>query len=142
MKRYTLTISLAVAALFAIPTTIFAKDQPAGDHPKRTKGAGHREGGHRMDPEARLKIMTEKLGLDVDQQAKIKAIFEKNRPQFKELISKGRGNLTDADKAALRELKKTQAQEMKVVLTPAQLVKLQELRSQRRRGAGSKSEVE
>ncbi len=141
MKRYTFTLSLALAALFAIPTTLFAGDQPAGDHPKRAEGAGHREGGRRMDPGAQLKFMTEKLGLDADQQAKIKAIFEKNRPQFKEFMSKGRGNLTDADKAALRELMKSQAEEMKAVLTPAQQEKLKELRSHRPGAAKAKSRV-
>lgn len=137
MKRHSLTLSLAVAALFAVPSTTFAGDQPVGNRPHRAEGA--ERAGHRMEPLARLKIMTEKLGLDADQQAEIKAIFEKNRPQFKELMSKGRENLTDADKVTLRELMKTQAEEMKAVLTPAQQEKLMQLRSHHRGGADTKS---
>jgi len=81
-----------------------------------------------MDPQARLKFLTEKLGLDADQQSKIKAIFEKNAPKFKELMSKGRENLTDAEKTALRDLMKSQAEEVNAVLTPAQQEKMKEFR--------------
>ena len=80
-----------------------------------------------MDPEARLKFMTEKLGLDADQQAKLKAIYDKNAPKIKELMTKGRENLTDADKTALRDLFKAQMEEVAAVLTPEQKEKLKEL---------------
>jgi Spy/CpxP family protein refolding chaperone len=129
MKQFTLTISLAAAALFAIPSTTFAQDPAPGNPPQRP------EGGRRMDPEARLKFMTEKLALDADQQAKIKAIFEKNGPKMKELMAKGRENLTDADKTALRDLMKSQTEEINAVLTPAQQEKMKELRPQGRGGA-------
>ena len=129
MKQFTLTISLAAAALFAIPSTSFAQDTPPGNPPQRP------EGGRRMDPEARLKFMTEKLALDAEQQAKIKAIFEKNGPKMKELMAKGRENLTDADKTALRDLMKSQTEEINAVLTPAQQEKMKELRPQGRGGA-------
>jgi len=129
MKQITLTLSLAVAALFAVPSTTFAQDKPAGDPPKRPEGA------RRMDPEARLKFMTEKLELNADQQAKIKAIYEKNGPKFKELTAKGWGNLTDADKTAMRELMKSQTEEINAVLTPAQQEKMKALRPQGRGAA-------
>ena len=87
-----------------------------------------------MDPEARLKYMTEKLGLNADQQAKIKAIFEKNAPKFKELMAKGRDNLTEADKTAMRDLMKAQNEEINAVLTPEQQTKMKEMRPQGRRG--------
>jgi len=122
MKQFALSLSLAVAALFAIPSPTFAQDKPAGDHPQRPEGPRH------MDPQARLKFLTEKLGLDADQQSKIKAIFEKNAPKFKELMSKGRENLTDAEKTALRDLMKSQAEEVNAVLTPAQQEKMKEFR--------------
>jgi len=81
-----------------------------------------------MDPAERLKIMTEKLGLSQDQQDKVKAIQEKHAPEFKELMAKGRENATDADKAKLRELVKTQMEEIGAVLTPEQKEKMKELR--------------
>ena len=128
MKPFTLSLSLVALALFAVPTTTFAQDKPAGDHPQRTAGARH------MDPEARLKSMTEKLGLSADQQAKIKAIFEKNAPKFKELMDKGRANLTDADKKAMGDLRKAQTEEIKAVLTPEQQAKMKESRPAGRGG--------
>jgi Spy/CpxP family protein refolding chaperone len=129
MKQFTLTIGLAAAALFAVPATTYAQDTPPAARPQRPEGA------RRMDPEARLKFMTEKLALDADQQAKIKAIFEKNGPKMKELMAKGRENLTDADKTALRDLMKSQTEEINAVLTPAQQEKMKELRPQGRGGA-------
>ncbi len=81
-----------------------------------------------MDQEARLKSMTENLGLSADQQAKIKAIFEKNAPKFKELKDKGRDNLTDADKKAMSDLRKAQTEEINAVLTPEQQAKMKEAR--------------
>ncbi len=130
MKYITVTLSLAAMALFAVPSTLFAEDQPAATPPAHPEGAGRPGGEHRntMNPEARLKYMTEKLGLDADQQAKAKAIYEKNAPKFKELLAKGRENLTAADKTALSELMKSQFEEFKALLTPAQLEKLKATR--------------
>jgi len=122
MKQFALSLSLATAALWATPSTSFAQAAPAGDHSQCHEGA------HRMGPEARLQFLTEKLGLDANQQAQIKAIFEKDRPQFKALMAKGRENLTDADKAALHDLMKSQAGEIRAVLTPAQQEQMKELR--------------
>jgi len=122
MKPFTLSMSLAAAALFVLPATTFAQAPPAADHHRRHEGA------HRMGPEARLEFLTEKLGLDASQQAQIQAIIEKYRPQVKALMAKGRENLTDADKAALRDLRKARAAEMRAVLTPGQREKLKELR--------------
>jgi len=46
-------------------------------------------------------MLTEKLGLTQDQQDKVKAIQEKNAPQFKDLLAKGRENLSEDDKTKL-----------------------------------------
>ncbi len=99
--------------------------KPEGDKPE-----AKREGrpGGRMNPEERLKMMTEKLGLTQDQQDKIKAIQEKNAPEFKELMAKGRENLSEADKTKMRELMKSQMEEIGAVLTPEQKEKMKEMR--------------
>lgn len=131
MKSFKLTLSIATAVLFALPSTTFAEESPAGANPPPADGAARPAGpghGRRMDPEARLKFMTEKLGLDADQQAKIKAIYEKNAPKFKEFMAKGRESLTDADKTAMRDLFKSQAEEVAAILTPEQKEKLKEMR--------------
>ncbi len=85
-----------------------------------------------MDPEARLKFMTEQLGLDADQQAKIKAIYEKNAAKIKELMAKGFENLTDADKTAMRDYFTSQLEEISAILTPEQQQKLKDMRPQGR----------
>ena len=121
MKNITITLGLAAAALFAMPSTIDAQTAPApATHP-------HHKGG-------RLEALTEKLGLDATQQAQIKAIFEKYAPQIKAITSKGKDNLTDADKTALHDLRKQENAEVKAVLTPAQQATLKELRSKHHKG--------
>ncbi len=145
MKKQPTILSLAVAALCLVPASIRALDAVppnppggttappvAGDKPgSKPEGKGERRPGGgegRMDPAERLKMMTEKLGLSKDQQDKIKVIMEKNAPQFKELMGKGRENLTDADKEKFKELIKSQMEEIGAILTPEQKEKMKELR--------------
>jgi len=148
MKKHLAILSLTVAGLCAVPSTLLrAEDaippkppggaeapKPAGDKPgDRPEARRERKPGGpgERSPEERLKGMTEKLGLNQDQQDKIKAIQEKNGPQIKELMAKGRDNLTDADKTKFRELMKGQMEEIGAVLTPEQKEKMKE-----QRGAG------
>ncbi len=142
MKKLTI-LSLALAAACALPTLTIAEDavppkppggtdapKPAGDaaaaKPERKRGGP--DGPGRGDPAERLKMMTEKLGLTQDQQDKVKAIMEKNGPQFKELMAKGRDNLSEADKTKFRELMKSQMEEIGAILTPEQKEKMKEQR--------------
>lgn len=106
------------AALVASP--MLAQDQP-----KRPGGPGGR-----MSPEERLKVMTEKLGLSAEQQEKVKAVYEKYGPQMKELMSKGRENLTEQDRSKMQELMKSQNGEINAILTPEQQEKMKELHPQ------------
>jgi Spy/CpxP family protein refolding chaperone len=62
--------------------------------------------------------------------------MEKSAPQFRELISKGRDNLTDDDRNKIRELIKTQTEEIAAVLTPEQKEKFKEMMERRRNGGG------
>ena len=139
MKKQLTILSLAVATLCYAPATIRALDAvpptppggttappPKGDKPGRKPEGGGERG--RMDPAERLKMMTEKLGLTSEQQEKVKAIMEKNGPQFKELMAKGRENLTDADKEKFKELMKSQMEEIGAILTPEQKEKMKEMR--------------
>ena len=127
MKKLPL-FALTIAALLAVPTIIQAEDAKPG------KAGGERRAGRpggpggRMSPEERLKMMTEKLSLTQDQQGKVKAIMEKTAPQMKELMGKGRENLSEEDKAKIRELMKAQFEEIGAVLTPEQTEKWREAR--------------
>ncbi len=73
---------------------------------------------------AELTTLTEKLGLDADQQAKIKAINEKGAEKMKELLGKGQWN-----PATYHDWTKAKNDEINAVLTPDQQEKLKALRS-------------
>ena len=130
MKHITLTLSIAATALLSLPTFSLAADEkPEG---KRPGGPGGRP-----SPEERLKKMTETLGLSQEQQDKIKAIQEKNAPAMKELMAKGRENLTEEDKTKMKELFKTQMEATAEVLTPEQKEKWK-AEMEKRGGPGGK----
>lgn len=136
MKTPTL-LTLALAALCAGASLVQAEDAAKAPGTEAPKAAGEKAGRRAgagagmLNPEERLKMMTEKLNLTQAQQDQIKAIYEKNGPQMRELMAKGRENLTDADKTKLRELLKEQMEEVGAVLTPEQKEKAKELRAER-----------
>jgi len=140
MNKHTLSLCVAAAALFTIPSTSIAQDTPTGATPARATGAGRAA---RFSPEERLKQMTQTLGLTQEQQDKIKAIIEKNAPAIKEIRDKGR-NLTEEDKTKMGDLMKQQREEIDAVLTPEQKEKqkaeMQKRRAQGRPGAQPKPE--
>jgi len=123
MKKLIPLLLLTAAGLLAVPAVVQAED------PKPAGPGGEKHGPGHMNPEERLKMMTEKLGLSQDQQDKIKAIFAQNAPAMKELMAKGRDNLTEEDKTKLREMMKTQMEEIGAVLTPDQKEKWKEARA-------------
>jgi Spy/CpxP family protein refolding chaperone len=150
MKKQLAVLSLAVAGLVAVPSLLRAEDavppkppggdkapadagKPAGDGARKGGGAG------RLSPEERLKRMTEELNLTQDQQDKIKAIMAKGADQMKDLIAKGRDNLTEEDKTKFREFLKSQSEEIATVLTPEQKEKYKAAMEKRRaeRGGGA-----
>ncbi len=141
MKMHHTILSLAVAGFCAAPLTLQAEDAvppkppggdkapaPAAEKPAPKPEAEGRGAGGRGAPGERLQMMKEKLNLTAEQEEKIKAIFEKSGPELRELMSKGRDNLSEADKQKVRELMKTQMEEMGAVLTPEQKEKMKELR--------------
>jgi Spy/CpxP family protein refolding chaperone len=127
------TLILTVSAALLLPATIHAEDAKAGG-----PGGKRGPGGPGGNPEERLKTMTEKLGLTEEQQGKIKDIFAKDAPQIRELLAKGRQNLSDDERTKLRDLGKAQMEQVAAVLTPEQKEKWKEARGPRgeRRGKG------
>jgi len=131
MKQPALTLGLTAAALFAVPSATLAQDKPVGGQPQHPAGA------HPLDLEAQLKFLTGKLGLDANQQARLRAIFEKNGPKLKELMAKNPVTITDTDRKAMLDLANAQLGEIKAILTPAQLEKMKEKRPLGRSGVKS-----
>ena len=135
MKHFTLTLSVAAAALFTLPTTSFGADEKKPER-KRPEGAGA-PGAGRFSPEDRIKHMTETLGLTAEQQEKVKAIFAKGADQMKALREKGRDNLTEEDKTKMKEFFKSQQEEIAAILTPEQKEK-QKAEMEKRGGPGGR----
>jgi Spy/CpxP family protein refolding chaperone len=129
MKKHLTILTLTVAGLCAVPLRTVAEDTTP---PKPPGGSTAPAAGGRLDPAERLKKMTEELGLNQDQQDKIKAIFEKYAPQLKDLMSKGRDNLTDDDKTKFREIIKNQTEDIAAVLTDEQKEKFKAAMEKRR----------
>lgn len=126
MKKLLPLLILTVAGLLVVPASLQAEEaKPGGPGREKRGGPG---GPGRGNPEERLKMMTEKLGLSEEQQSKVKAIQEKNGPKMKELMAKGRENLSEEDRTKMRELMKTQMEEIGAVLTPEQREKMKEMR--------------
>lgn len=148
MKKHILTV--AAAALLSLPTFSVAQDKPAGDKPAGDKPAGDRPAGERgdrggrgagrMNPEERIKFLTEKLSLTQEQQDKIKAIYAKSAESNKELREKGFQNLSEEERTKLRDAMRAQQEEVNAVLTPEQKEKMKELQPQRRRGGEGRGE--
>lgn len=140
MKKLLTILTITAVGLVAVPSLTQAEDAkpaaPAGDKP----APGGPGGRGQFDPAARLKLMTEKLGLTQEQQDKIKAIYEKNAPAMKDLMAKGRENLTEEDRTKMRELGKAQNDEIDALLTPEQKEKRKEMRPAGRRGEGKPGE--
>ncbi|HPA20647.1 MAG TPA: Spy/CpxP family protein refolding chaperone [Verrucomicrobiae bacterium] len=109
-------LTFMAAALMACPALVNAQNPT--DKPEQKR---------HMGPEERLKVMTEKLSLTAEQQEKVKAIYEKYGPQMKEFMSKGRENLTEQDRTKMRELMKSQNDEINAILTPEQQEKMKEM---------------
>jgi Spy/CpxP family protein refolding chaperone len=78
------------------------------------------------DAEGRLKMMTEKLGLSLEQQEKVRIILERNAPELRSLMAQGRENASEADKEKVRGLMRSQMEEIGTVLNPEQRAKMME----------------
>ena len=123
MKTTIKSIAMAATALLFTSQLTNAQDKPEGKPEGRGPGG---PGGRGGSPEERLKMMTEKLGLNQEQQDKIKAIYAKNADAMKAFREKGRENLTEEDKTKMREMMKTQMEEVSAVLTEEQKTKMKE----------------
>lgn len=126
MKNLILTLTLAASV--ATPLTLIAQEAKP-ERPKQGREAGP-GGGPRMNPEERLKFMTEKLSLTSEQQDKVKAIFESGREEA--------GKLREVPEGERREkfgaFMKAQNEKIVAVLTPEQQEKYKALAAERGRG--------
>ena len=130
MKHITLALSIAATALLSIPTLSLAADEkPEGKRPGGPGGPGERG---RMNPEERIKKMTEQLTLTQEQQDKVKAIFEGSREEM--------GKLRELPEDQRREkfgaFMKAQNEKVLAVLTPEQQEKYKASMAERAKQGG------
>ena len=82
-----------------------------------------------MTPEARLKMLTEKLNLTEDQQAKLKPVLEDQAKQMKALHDDA--SLAPADKQAkMKDIHESSIEKMNAILTPDQQAKWKQMRQE------------
>ena len=82
-----------------------------------------------MTPENRLKMLSEKLNLTEDQQAKLKPILEDQSKQMKAIHDDS--SLAPADRQAkMKELHDSSVEKMNAILTPDQQVKWKQMRQE------------
>jgi Spy/CpxP family protein refolding chaperone len=82
-----------------------------------------------MTPENRLKMLTEKLNLSEDQQAKLKPILEDQSKQMKAIHDDT--SLAPADRQAkMREVHASSVEKMNAILTPDQQAKWKQMRQE------------
>jgi Spy/CpxP family protein refolding chaperone len=82
-----------------------------------------------MTPENRLKMLTEKLNLTEDQQAKVKPILEDQSKQMKAIHDDA--SLAPADRQAkMKEIHESSIERMNAILTPDQQAKWKQMRQE------------
>jgi protein CpxP len=82
-----------------------------------------------MTPENRLKMLTEKLNLTEDQQAKLKPIIEDQSKQMKAIHNDT--SLAPADRQAkMKDLHESSIEKMNAILTPDQQAKWKQMRQE------------
>jgi len=125
MRKFSITMLLLVfgAGLLIVGQTSHAlQAAPAAQE----HGA---MGGPAMTPESRLKMLTEKLNLTEDQQAKLKPILENESQQTKALHDDT--SLAPADKRAkMKELHESSTEKINAVLTPDQQTKWKQMKQE------------
>lgn len=79
----------------------------------------------------RLEKMAEHLQLSPEQKSKIKAVMDKSGPEIRDIMAKGRQNASETERAKVRDLLKTQSEDIAAILTPEQREKFKQTREQR-----------
>lgn len=124
MKTLFALCTVSTAALLVSSVELRAEDQkPADGKPGRAAGAASRP---MLNPEARLKMLTDKLSLTPEQQEKVKAVYAKNVDKLK-AMREDKSLSEDAKREKFSEMRKSEMQEIQAMLTPEQREKMKEL---------------
>jgi len=119
------SIALFLSAVMAGMMLVMPSSLPAQNAP-----ATHEHGAMGpMTPEDHLKMLTEKLNLTEDQQAKLRPIFEDQSKQMKAIHEDT--SLAPADRQAkMKELHESSNEKVNAILTPDQQAKWKQMRQE------------
>jgi periplasmic protein CpxP/Spy len=124
MKTLPAFLTLAAAALLPMIAPLHAEEaKPAKEPAARRAGAAARP---LLNPEERLKMLTEKLSLTPEQQEKVKAVYAKNVETLK-TMRQDKSLSEDAKRQKFTEMRRTEMQEINGILTPEQQEKMKTL---------------
>lgn len=124
MRTHHNFLTLSAAALLATPVVLSAEEKkPSGERSARQAGAANRA---RLNPEARLKELTEKLSLTPEQQDKVKAVYAKNVETLK-TMREDKSLSEEAKRQKFTEMRRTEVQEINGILTAEQQEKMKTL---------------
>jgi Spy/CpxP family protein refolding chaperone len=132
MSKMSVAVFVTVFAAFA---AVRAEDKPqaAGQ-----EGAGKRPAGaHGPNAEERMKVMSEKLGLDEKQKEQLKPVMQAQQDKMREIFSDA--NLAREQKAEkFKAVRDEFDAKIKTILTPEQVEKWQKMREEMRAKAGER----
>jgi len=117
---------IAVAVALAAPFS-FAQEKDAPPPPPPGEHGGQHKGGPRGD---RFKMLVERLGLTEDQQAKIKPIVVDEMQAIKAVMDDASLD-REAKRPKIREIMQAHNAQIKPILTPEQLKKLEDMKDER-----------
>lgn len=123
MKKLLPILALSVAFTSTLPCSAFAQDASAG---------GERQ---RRTPEERVKWMKDTLGLNDEQAAKVKTVYEQSQGKMK-AVREDKALSDDDRRAKQREIFTASTEEIKGILTPEQQAKWREEMAKRREKGG------
>ena len=116
-----------VAGLMLVGQTSHALQTATAPQANGAMGGGSTMGP--MTPENRLKMLTEKLNLTEDQQAKLKPVLEDQSKQIKAIHDDA--SLAPADKQAkMKEVHESSTEKINAILTPDQQTKWKQMRQE------------
>lgn len=133
LKQCVLTLMLA-GLVYTVTPSATAQDNGAGDPQSAPAGAPpeHGRGGPHMDPARRTGMLTKKLNLNSDQQAKVLDILKSAQSQAESVRSDS--SVPQADRhSRMMEIHKTADEQIRGLLNPGQQSKFDEMQARHQR---------
>jgi periplasmic protein CpxP/Spy len=128
MLKNCLLALLLTGLVYAATPSAIAQDNGANDQPSAQQGPPM--GRNHFDPQRRTEMLTKRLNLTADQQAKVLDIFKSDQSKMQSLMSDS--SLSREDRhAKMMEIHKTSDEQVRSLLDPEQQKKWDEMQARR-----------